>query len=169
MAAEDFDFDALASILTTLATQWNNLSADDKAVFTDKFDGIDGDWGSGTDDKSEFETRGDWFNAVSLGLTVAGASATLGIVTAPVGAALITAAGVFKLFAVLASQMTVERTVKLSAWLSDKAPQFMAILCANPAMIYGIGYTLNPDGPWYLISTCPGINYNAVALSLIHI
>ncbi len=148
------DFDKLAEAFEKVADAWNGLSDEQQSQALSALDSVGAEMQPGTDDESEFERSAKKLATAAAAAQAAAGLMLLSVALAP-AAPVVSGIGIaLGILAGMAKQLTPERTQKLAAWLASKAPKFYGVLCKNPTLLYGLSYIGNPEGPWYMLSSC---------------
>ena len=158
----ELDFDRLGAAMKSLRSAWDSLTPEQKAETLNKVDSVMSDAGAeeadaaGTSGQSEFQRMGAaWLKAAAIFETSA-ALALIGVATAPAAPVLAAMGVICFIWGTLGKTITVERAKDIGSWLASKHPKAYAIFCENPGLLYGSGVMRNnPDGPWYMMDSCP--------------
>lgn len=131
------DLDALAEGFELAADAWDELDEEQQAQVVKA---VDAAWeGSapkpGNGSKSEFQRQAETWSKVGRALQ---ASAALSFWAPPVAAVLLALGTAFVWMGRVGNKLTVQRTIKLAAFLADKAPRGYALLCAHPWLLVGV-------------------------------
>ena len=161
MTISELDLDTLSSILETIRESWDSLTPEQQADVANRIDAAFDDSSDGSrselenPEESEFQRFANLWALTGLLLKGGAALAATNPGTATIAPVLAGYSKFFIWLGVFGRLINADRAVDIGSWLGRKVPKAYKVLCNNPSLVYGPFYRFRPEGPWYMMDSCP--------------